>query len=152
MLKKQFNYVINEKLLNTQLEYISKLELQQQDISNYSINDLFQMNDNENIKFILCLNNENIMAYTIFAETLDFYEIYKIYVDINFRKLGVASHMINLLSDKDILLEVDSNNERAINFYKKNNFVQYSIRKKYYKNNNDAVLFKKKGEKCQHMQ
>ena len=44
---------------------------------------------------------------------------------------------------KDIFLEVRESNQVAINFYKKNNFKQISIRKGYYSDpTEDAIIMK----------
>ena len=41
---------------------------------------------------------------------------------------------------KDITLEVNVNNIPAINLYKKYNFKEVGIRKKYYNNSDDAII------------
>lgn len=144
MLKKQFKFTFLNSLKESQLKEIQHFEVKQDNIiSNYSMNQLKEMNDDENIKFILCKNNNYIIGYVILFESIDFYEIYKIYVDEKYRKRGIATSMISLLKNKEILLEVDSSNNEAINLYIKNDFKIYSRRKKYYKNGNDAILFKK---------
>ncbi len=143
MLKKQFKFEIIDYLNDKELNEIIKLELKQKNISNYSHDQLLEMNNNSSINFIKCMSNNKLIGYLIFFKSYDFYEIYKIYVNNEYRKLGIASEMISLLGNKDILLEVDSSNLPAINLYKKNNFYEYSTRKRYYKNGNDAILFKK---------
>ena len=45
---------------------------------------------------------------------------------------------------KDITLEVNINNIPAINLYKKYNFEEVGIRKKYYNNVEDALIMTKK--------
>ena len=47
---------------------------------------------------------------------------------------------------KDITLEVNINNTSAINLYKKYNFKEVGIRKKYYNNLDDALIMTLKFE------
>ena len=44
---------------------------------------------------------------------------------------------------KKITLEVRASNIKGINFYTKNGFKQVGVRKKYYKNGEDALLLLK---------
>ena len=48
---------------------------------------------------------------------------------------------------KDITLEVNVNNIPAINLYKKYNFKEVGIRKKYYNNSDDAIIMTLKFER-----
>ena len=63
-------------------------------------------------------------------------EIDYIYVDLKYRKNGIAqalfNEMINNIGNVSISLEVNVNNEAAIEFYKKNGFKIVSKREKYY--------------------
>jgi ribosomal-protein-alanine N-acetyltransferase len=53
--------------------------------------------------------------------------------------------MISNINNIDISLEVRSSNEEAINFYKKNKFMEVAIRKNYY-GNEDAILMVRSGD------
>ena len=63
---------------------------------------------------------------------------------------GYATKLIEKVLEKakhegivNVWLEVDSKNERAIKLYTKLGFKQIAIRKKYYKNGNDALILRK---------
>ena len=94
-----------------------------------------------------------VIGQLIRVEKILEYEILLIYIKENKRKLGYASKLLNeiptLLQKKNlkkIYLEVASNNFRAINLYKKNNYKKKGIRKKYYSIANkkiDAFFFEK---------
>ena len=95
-----------------------------------------------------------IIGNLITLENLSEYEIFIVYIDKKYRKLGYASCLINYIKDypikymlKKITLEVSRNNNEAINLYKKNNFHQIGIRKNYYKFNDsskdDALIFER---------
>ena len=67
----------------------------------------------------------------------------------NYRNNGYAQLLINnfvkFLSGKEFLyLEVRENNIKAIELYKKIGFEQYNIRKHYYRDGVNAILFRKK--------
>jgi len=56
---------------------------------------------------------------------------------------GIAQELLDKIKTKDIFLEVRESNKKAINFYKKNNFKQISIRKGYYSDpTEDAIIMK----------
>lgn len=97
----------------------------------------------ENLKNISNIfENEN--AYLIVLDSVDVYEIFEIAVRNNKKRMGLASELLKKLpQDKDVLLEVNENNTAAINLYKKHNFKQIHIRKKYYNNNESAIIMKK---------
>lgn len=68
-------------------------------------------------------------------------------VRAEYRKCGIASALINALieyyKDKDIYgitLEVASKNAPAISVYEKAGFKAEGLRKKYYKNGDDAII------------
>ena len=76
-------------------------------------------------------------------------EIIEIAVLPNYRNNGYAQLLINnfvkFLSGKEFLyLEVRENNIKAIELYKKIGFEQYNIRKHYYRDGVNAILFRKK--------
>ena len=55
----------------------------------------------------------------------------------------MLEELINIAKErklKDITLEVNVNNIPAINLYKKYNFKEVGIRKKYYNNTDDAII------------
>lgn len=87
-------------------------------------------------------NNENIgfLDYSLIYDRL---EINYIFVNENYRECNIASLLVDYMIEKSecksISLEVNENNAKAINFYKKNKFLEFARRKNYY-NNADALL------------
>ena len=76
-------------------------------------------------------------------------ELYDIVIDEKYHGLGYSKilmdYFLNLVKEskvETIFLEVNSINNKAISLYSKYGFKEYSIRKKYY-GDNDAILMKK---------
>ena len=76
----------------------------------------------------------------------DEFHINNIAVHEDFRRLGIAEKMIGDIILKFILknifLEVSKLNSRAILLYEKIGFKKNGVRKKYYNDNSDAILYK----------
>ena len=108
--------------------------------NHYNLNDYI----NNDIYILKCYEEDNIIKGFIIANNLiDDIEILLIYVDTNYRNNGIATKLIDSLgNNKDIILEVATNNEAALNLYKKENFNIINIRKKYY-GDIDAYVMKK---------
>ena len=78
---------------------------------------------------------------------IDELNIMNIAVRKDLRRCGIGSALLEFLinfaiSQKDgsITLEVNENNTSAIELYKKYNFKQVGLRKKYYNNTDNAIL------------
>lgn len=138
------------------LQLISEFELNEFHDEAYSFDTLTDMmkdnyllKNNDNIFEIS--NEEDLIGYIIFHITEDFTDIYKIFIRDNDKRKGYATDLLNKVielakryNSKKIMIEVRSNNTNAINFYKKNNFEQISVRKDYYKNpTDDALIFER---------
>ena len=85
-----------------------------------------------------------IGAYVINGEL----EILNFVVDGLHQRTGIGTLLFNELLNrypdaKTVVLEVREQNEKGINFYKKNNFNVISKRKHYYKNGDDALVMMK---------
>ena len=97
----------------------------------------------------LYIENEQILGFLIIEEVIDESNIILIYVDSNFRHRKVATSLLDyFISDLDpnkkrILLEVSSENKVAINMYQKFGFETINIRKKYYKDQTDALIMER---------
>jgi len=92
------------------------------------------------------IENNRVLGYT-FGWILDLdFHINNIVVKASERRKGIAKKMIDNiifnLKIKNIFLEVSSSNDRAINLYKKTGFKKNGLRKKYYRNGSDAILYK----------
>jgi len=91
--------------------------------------------------------DNQIIGFIEYAKIYDKAELNFIFVKEEYRKNGYAQklfdYMLNDLNDiSNITLEVNINNNSAINFYKKNGFEIVSKREKYY-NGIDAYLMLK---------
>jgi len=89
------------------------------------------------------LIDEKVCGYLMVLDSIDVYEILAIATVEEYRNKGIAQELLEKIKTKDIFLEVRKSNEKAINFYKKNNFKQISIRKGYYSDpTEDAIIMK----------
>ena len=78
-------------------------------------------------------------AYLVTQEILPEIEIIEIVVDTSFQQKGIATDLLHKLFEHaqknkihSIFLEVSEHNQKAINLYKKSNFVQINTRPNYY--------------------
>lgn len=102
--------------------------------------------DSNSTYFIVCCEND-ILGFVGTLKIFDEIDIMNIAVRKDKRKLGIGSFLLSYLIDycksnkiQTITLEVNKNNEPAINLYKKYNFKQTGLRKKYYNNTDDAII------------
>ena len=108
--------------------------------------DFYHIFENSRYNIDVIWEENKIVAYSIIYNAIDFYELFEIAVDENYRNRGYANKLIDKLpSDMDIFLEVSENNINAIKLYKKNNFIELARRKKYYLDNSDAIVMRKVG-------
>ena len=74
------------------------------------------------------------------------YYINNIAVSPDYRRRGIAMKLLNNIIEKlnlgNIYLEVSRINQKAIFLYEKMGFKENGIRKNYYSNNTDAILYK----------
>ena len=118
----------------------------------YSVNLLKEdlINSNRH-QFFAYFKNE-LVGYISFEETFDELNLFKICVLPEFREYGIASRLMKNMIDyfneneniNKIFLEVDAQNTNAIKLYEKFDFQKISIRKNYYQNGDDALIFEKK--------
>lgn len=104
--------------------------------------------ENEFMCFLSAKDNKKVLgyigAYVINGEL----EILNFVVDGLHQRRGIGTLLFNELLNrypdaKSVVLEVREQNEKGINFYKKNNFNVISKRKHYYKNGDDALVMMK---------
>lgn len=99
---------------------------------------------------IIYIPNKKIIGFSFFFESNKTLDLYSIFISPKFRNRGIASSMIsNALVyckanciDK-IILEVNEKNTKAINFYKKKEFITVGKRRNYYELSGtfyDAIL------------
>ena len=104
--------------------------------------------ENEFMCFLSAKDSKKVLgyigAYVINGEL----EILNFVVDGLHQRTGIGTLLFNELLNrypdaKTVVLEVREQNEKVINFYKKNNFNVISKRKHYYKNGDDALVMMK---------
>ncbi len=135
-----------KKLTINDVDYIEQIFNLEKDIFK---NSAFSKESTENLvkadnSFIYAyLIDEKICGYLMVLDSIDVYEILAIATVEEYRNKGIAQELLDKIKTKDIFLEVRKSNEKAINFYKKNNFKQISIRKGYYSDpTEDAIIMK----------
>ena len=96
----------------------------------------------------------NIVGYAGIWQPIDEAHITNIVTKKDKRRNKIGTKMLEELIKiakekklKDITLEVNVNNIPAINLYKKYNFKEVGIRKKYYNNSDDAIIMTLKFER-----
>ena len=135
-----------KKLTINDVDYIEQIFNLEKDIFK---NSAFSKESTENLvkadnSFIYAyLVDEKICGYLMVLDSIDVYEILAIATVEEYRNKGIAQELLDKIKTKDIFLEVRESNKKAINFYKKNNFKQISIRKGYYSDpTEDAIIMK----------
>ena len=101
-----------------------------------------------NSKYIVAKSLDNIIVgFAGIKIILDTAELMNIVTKKSFRANGIGKLMLEYLINmyknekiKTLNLEVNSQNTIAINLYKKYNFKEVGLRKKYYNNTYDAIL------------
>ena len=93
--------------------------------------------------FMYVLEEEEIIAFLIATNNIDYYELLCIVVSDNNRNAGNGSklmkYFINLIN-KPIILEVSDKNMVAINLYKKLGFKKIGFRENYYADSNAIIM------------
>ena len=114
----------------------------------WSVNQFDKYIGDQNSINILYESKMRIAGY-FFGEIIDnIFHLYKISVSPLFQNQGIATKLLDLLINKSkdlnlsaIYLEVNSSNKFAIKLYEKFDFVNVAIRKNYYENCEDAILY-----------
>lgn len=93
--------------------------------------------------------NNGIKGIIVYDLLYDRIEIEYIIVDVEYRKRGIGTLLLNEIEQKgikNITLEVRESNKEAIEFYKKNGYRIEAIRKNYYGSENGYLMLKELGE------
>ena len=106
---------------------------------------------NPNSKYIIAKLNNAIVGFAGIWKAVDDVHITNIVVNKNFRKQNIGSLMLSKLIEiakldpniTSITLEVNSNNISAIKLYEKFGFQVVGLRKKYYNNIDNAIIYTK---------
>tara|TARA_Y100000590_G_scaffold465715_1_gene638816 strand:+ start:392 stop:883 length:492 start_codon:yes stop_codon:yes gene_type:complete len=152
--------VINSKNINSFRKFIKKNYQDFKDFESigWSVEQIYKHLEKKTNSSYGLIENDNLIGFVIgnlikfdnFSE----YEIYIIYIDTQYRKLGYGTDLISIIADfpynlslRKITLEVSEKNIKAVNFYKKNKFNLIGVRKNYYviknKKKENALIFEK---------
>lgn len=141
------NIIIEEMKLKDLRNIKNDLTSEFDDFWNFNI--LKEELQNENSKYIVAKINDEVVGFAGIKIIIDEADIMNIVVKNNFRKKGIGSLFLQQLIDlsktlniTSISLEVNEKNIAAISLYKKFNFKEIGIRKKYYNNNNAILMIK----------
>ena len=110
---------------------------------------LNELDNNPFAKYLVLIENNEIVAYIYYSDIYERAEINQIEVLKTHRNCGKGSILLEeMIKDveKDITLEVRKDNYQAINLYKKYNFEEKAIRKRYYQGI-DGILMERKHKK-----
>ena len=113
----------------------------------WNIQSMETMCEIENYSFIIIKTNNEILGYIILYDSLDSFDLFEIAVKNDHRNQGLGTKLLKALfvkTDKDIFLEVNEINVKALGLYEENGFVRISLRKNYYKDNKNAIIMVKK--------
>ena len=134
------------KLTSNDVDYIEQIFNLEKEIfknSAFNIDYLKTLIKNDSSFIYIYLIDNQVCGYLMVLDSIDVYEILAIATIEECRNKGIAQELLDKIKTKDIFLEVRKSNEKAINFYKKNNFKQISIRKGYYSDpTEDAIIMK----------
>ena len=106
--------------------------------------------NNPNSEYSIAKQDNEILGFAGIWKSIDDVHITDIVVKKIYRKKHIGSALLQKLIDtakeqnfKSITLEVNENNLPAINLYSKFLFKKLGIRKKYYKNKDNAIIMTK---------
>lgn len=135
-----------KKLTINDVDYIEQIfDLEKEIFVNSAFNKTYleTLTKGENSFIYVYLIEDKVCGYLMVLDSIDVYEILAIATVEEYRNKGIAQELLDKIKTKDIFLEVRESNEKAINFYKKNDFKQISIRKGYYSDpTEDAIIMK----------
>lgn len=111
----------------------------------WSYNILKQEIENGKSKYFVAKQDNEIVGFAGILPIIDEIDIMNIVVKKDKRNLGIGSLLLEKIIDfsRDytyITLEVNAKNIPAIKLYEKYGFKQVGLRKKYYNNQDDAIL------------
>lgn len=97
--------------------------------------------------YIVAKQNQEIVGFAGILKIIDEVNIMNIVVRKDKRQEGIGSKLLNEIFEiakqqkaQSITLEVNENNQPAIKLYQKFGFEQVGLRKKYYHNQDNAII------------
>ena len=139
-----------EKMTSEHLEQVCKIE--KECFSHpWSLQSLESELNNDTSYFLVATENDEVIGYIGMSVVIDEGYIFNVAVNVNHRKKGVATALVNELvtyGKKNnfyfITLEVRESNEKAKSLYSKFGFVKVGERKDYYSDpKENAILMTK---------
>ena len=134
------------KLTSNDINYIEQIFNLEKEIfksSAFNKNYLDTLIKGNNSFIYVYLIENKVCGYLIILDSIDVYEILAIATIEKYRNKSIAQELLDKIKTKDIFLEVRESNQTAINFYKKNNFKEISIRKNYYSEPTENAIIMK---------
>jgi len=138
---------------NDEIEALYILQKESLILNNIRIwnkNDIESLMQKDNVSAYILQNNNINASYIIFSDLAHECEILSLGTIEKMRGNGFASELLEYFidknienSEKEIFLEVEENNDKAIDLYKKFSFEKVGVRKKYYSNNLNALIMKR---------
>ena len=135
-----------KKLTSNNIDYIEQIFNLEKEIfksSAFSKSYLNTLIKGDNSFIYVYLIDDKVCGYLMILDSIDVYEILAIATIEKYRNKGIAQELLDKIKTKDIFLEVRESNKVAINFYKKNNFKEISIRKNYYSEPTENAIIMK---------
>ena len=135
-----------KKLTSDDINYMEQIFNLEKEIfknSAFSKSYLNTLIKGDNSFIYIYLIDDKVCGYLIILDSIDVYEILAIATVEKYRNKGIAQELLDKIKTKDIFLEVRESNQTAINFYKKNNFKEISIRKDYYSEPTENAIIMK---------
>ena len=135
-----------KKLTSADIDYIEQIFNLEKEIfksSAFNKNYLDTLIKGNNSFIYVYLIENKVCGYLIILDSIDVYEILAIATIEKYRNKGIAQELLAKIRIKNIFLEVRESNQTAINFYKKNNFKEISIRKNYYSEPTENAIIMK---------
>ena len=135
-----------KKLTSNDINYIEQIfNLEKEIFKSSAFNKSYLdtlIKGNNSFVYVYLIGNK-VYGYLIILDSIDVYEILAIAAVEEYRNKGIAQELLDKIKTKDIFLEVRESNQTAINFYKKNNFKEISIRKNYYSEPTENAIIMK---------
>lgn len=114
----------------------------------------YEISKNPVNKFVLALDNNQIIGFIDFMITFNSATINQIAVTKDMRNKGVATLLLNIMETyfpkegedvvENVTLEVRKSNVPALNLYEKNKYEMITIKPHYYADGEDAVYMVKR--------
>lgn len=136
-----------EKMSQKFVEQVAELESKL--IAKTSTEKVLKTLNSDSINYFVLLDESTVIGFVEGQFIAPEAELFDIAIDENYQGLGLSKLLMDYFIDyskkqgiETIFLEVNTINQKAINLYSQFGFEKYSIRKKYY-GDNDAILMKK---------